>query len=93
MTKDLLVKPDGTQGKVHHITPESAGWGYVGFSLYHLKPGDFAAEETGDREVILVLVEGKAEIEAAGQEWGILGARQSVWERTPPHALYVPCPF
>ena len=53
----LLCKPFGTRGKVHQITPESAGWRYVGFSLY-LKAGDHASEETGDREVILVMVEG-----------------------------------
>ena len=59
---DLLRKPFGTRGKVHQITPESAGWRYVGFSLYRLKAGDTAAEATGDREVILVIVEGKAAI-------------------------------
>ena len=71
---DLLKKPFGKRGKVHQITPESAGWRYVGFSLYHLKAGDKAAEVTGDREVILVLVEGKAAITGAGQDWGVLGA-------------------
>ena len=50
----LLCKPFGTRGKVHQITPESACWRYVGFSLYHLKAGDHASEETGDREVILL---------------------------------------
>ena len=56
---DLLRKPFGTRGEVHRITPQSAGR-YVGFSLYHLKEGDIAAEATGDREVILVMIEGKA---------------------------------
>ena len=87
---DLLRKPNGTSGKVHDITPESAGWGYVGFGLYRLQPGETAAEVTGDREVILVLVEGKAQIHAAGQDWGILGDRMDVFEKTPPHCLYVP---
>jgi len=87
---DLLVKPKGETGKVHEVTPENAGWRYVGFSLYHLQPGDSAAEATRDREAILVLVEGKANVNAAGQDWGEMGSRLSVWERTPPHALYVP---
>ena len=51
----LLCKPFGTRGKVHRITPESAGWRYVGFSLYHLKSGDHVSEDTGAREVILVM--------------------------------------
>ncbi|WP_459167133.1 5-deoxy-glucuronate isomerase [Loktanella agnita] len=45
--------PTGTHGKVHQITPESAGWRYVGFFLYRLRPGETAAEMTGNREVIL----------------------------------------
>lgn len=87
---DLLVKPSGTSGKVHDVTPASAGWGYVGFGLYRLQPGEVAAEVTGGTEVILVLVEGKARIEAAGQDWGEMGERMDVFEKTPPHCLYVP---
>ena len=87
---DLLRKPLGVSGKVHDITPESAGWGYVGFGLYRLKAGESVAEVTGSREVILVLVEGLAHIEAAGQDWGVMGARMDVFERTPPHCLYLP---
>lgn len=86
----LLRKPAGVRGKVHDITPESAGWGHVGFGLYRLEAGDRAAEVTGGREVILVLVEGKARIQAAGQDWGEMGARMDVFEKTPPHCLYVP---
>ncbi|NNE78875.1 MAG: 5-deoxy-glucuronate isomerase [Silicimonas sp.] len=87
---NLLRKPNGTSGKVHDITPEAANWGYVGFGLYRLSAGDMAAEATGDREVILVLVEGKARITASGQDFGEMGDRMSVFERTPPHCLYVP---
>jgi len=87
---NLLRKPNGTTGKVHDITPENAGWGYVGFGLYRLAAGEHVTEATGEHEVILVLVEGKANIKAAGQDWGELGDRMSVFERTPPHALYVP---
>ena len=87
---DLLRKPSGDRGKVHAITPDSAGWGHVGFSLYRLEPGDVAAEATGDREAILVLVEGRARITAAGQDWGDMGGRMDVFEKTPPHCLYVP---
>jgi 5-deoxy-glucuronate isomerase len=87
---DLLRKPFGAHGKVHEITPASAGWRYVGFSLYRLRPGEGAAEATGGREVILVIVEGKAAVTVAGKDWGILGGRMSVFEKTPPHCLYVP---
>jgi 5-deoxy-glucuronate isomerase len=69
----LLRHPTAKSGKVHEITPESAGWGYVGFTLYRLQPGERTAEATGDREVILVVVEGKARVTgrraATGARW------------------------
>ena len=86
----LLIKPSGTHGKVHDITPENAGWGYVGFGLYHLRAGEVAREATGGREVILVLVEGKAHVTGGGVDFGEMGERMSVFEKTPPHCAYVP---
>ena len=67
---DLLRKPTGTHGKVHDITPEDAGWRYVGFSLYRLRAGEQVSEATDNREVILVMVEGKAAINGAGPKAG-----------------------
>lgn len=86
----LLRVPFGTHGKVHDITPANAGWRYVGFSLYRLRAGDTASEATGEREVILVMIEGKARVQGAGQDWGTLGERMDVFEKTPPHCLYLP---
>lgn len=86
----LLRKPSGDSSQRHDITPENANWGYVGFELHDLAKGQSVEGETGDREIILVMVEGKAEVSAAGQDWGLLGERMSVFERTPPHCLYVP---
>lgn len=86
----LHIKPSGTTGKVHDITPQSAGWSYVGFGLYHLRKGEQATEPTGNTEVILVLIEGKAEIAAGDENFGELGDRMSVFEQIPPHCVYVP---
>ena len=93
---ELLRRPNGTNGKVHDITVSSAkgalspDWAFVGFGLYRLEPGQKVTELTGDREVILVLIEGKARVTGAGQDWGELGDRMSVFERKPPHCLYLP---
>lgn len=86
----LKRSPFGTHGKVHEITPQSAGWRYVGFSLYRLRKGETIGEATGNSEVIIVVVEGKARFNAAGKDWGELGERMNVFEKTPPHCLYVP---
>ena len=86
----LLRHPQGDRGKVHDVTPATAGWRYVGFGLYRLAPGESAAEPTGNAETILVLVEGKARLRAGETDFGELGQRLDVFEATPPHALYVP---
>ncbi|MCF6326649.1 MAG: 5-deoxy-glucuronate isomerase [Devosiaceae bacterium] len=87
---NLLRKPISESGKVHNISPKSADWDYVGFGLYHLKAGERVSEQTGPREVILVLVEGRAQISVAGQDFGELGQRMSVFERLPPACVYAP---
>jgi len=87
---ELLRKPFGTHGMVHHVTPANAGWRYLGFSLYRLRAGDVVGEATGETEVILVMVEGRARLSGAGQDWGELGDRLDVFEKTPPHSLYLP---
>ena len=87
---DLLRRPSGTSGKIHDITAKDAGWSYVGFGCHRLSPGDAVTEATGDREVIVVLVEGKARVRAGGADFGELGDRMDVFERTPPHCVYVP---
>lgn len=86
----LLRRPFGSHGKVHEITPQSAGWRYVGFNLYRLREGETVGEATGGMEAILVMVEGKARFTADGKDWGELGDRMDVFEKTPPHCLYVP---
>ncbi|MGR3794261.1 5-deoxy-glucuronate isomerase [Vannielia sp. SX4] len=93
---DLLRKPSGETGKIHEITianaktSKSPDWGYVGFSCYRLKAGESVSEATGDLEVILVMVEGKANISAAGEDFGEQGERMDVFEQTAPHCVYVP---
>jgi 5-deoxy-glucuronate isomerase len=90
MSSPLLRKPAAKTGKIHDITPESAEWKYVGFSLYNLAPGDDCAEFDAEMETILVLVEGKAEIQADRKNLGELGQRMSVFERIKPHCVYIP---
>jgi 5-deoxy-glucuronate isomerase len=86
---NLLVKPNGTEGHVTAVTPQNAGWTYVGFDLHRLKPGETVSAETGDREACLVWVSGKASASAAGKDFGSVGGRMSPFDG-PPHALYVP---
>jgi 5-deoxy-glucuronate isomerase len=74
---------------VHAITPASAGWSYVGFAVFDLAPGQALAQATAEREVCLVLLSGRAEASAGGQDFGSLGERASPFEGLP-WSLYVP---
>ncbi|RUM95876.1 5-deoxy-glucuronate isomerase [Pseudaminobacter arsenicus] len=86
----LLIRPEkGKQGRVIQVTPQSAGWTYVGFDLYRLQPGDTVSAETGEREVCLVFVTGRGTIHAAGTDLGSLGERMSPFEGKP-WAVYAP---
>jgi 5-deoxy-glucuronate isomerase len=87
----LLIHPgtpedDGTRLRV---TPESAGWGHVGFELLALEPGAVARRGTGDREVCLVAVHGTAHVRSAHGEWRDLGGRSTPFDG-PPDAAYLP---
>ncbi|MCO5073568.1 MAG: 5-deoxy-glucuronate isomerase [Rhizobiaceae bacterium] len=85
----LLVRPSSKSGRVAHVTPESAGWTYVGFDLWKLPAGEVASGETGEREVCLVFVTGKGAVTAGGQELGVLGDRSTPFEGKP-WSVYVP---
>ena len=83
---DLLLEnhaPDRA-GLVHRVTPESAKLGHVGFELYRLQPGQRLAAATGEREVCLVLVGGKARVQAGGQDFGEIGQRKGPFEDQKP---------
>ena len=85
----LLVKPQGRSGRVSHVTPETAGWTYVGFDLHRLQAGQTISGETGGNEVCLVFVTGKGKVKANGEDLGVLGERMSPFEGKP-WSVYVP---
>jgi 5-deoxy-glucuronate isomerase len=71
------------------VTPESAGWTYVGFEISRSPKGTTLGGNTGDRELCLVLVAGRAQVTAGGTDFGELGRRMSPFDG-PPAAVYVP---
>jgi 5-deoxy-glucuronate isomerase len=69
-----------------HVTPESAGWTYVGFEVVALdEPIEF---DTGDRELCLVVLSGSCEIRSEHGEWRI-GGRPHPFSGLP-DAAYLP---
>ncbi|HEX4768710.1 MAG TPA: 5-deoxy-glucuronate isomerase [Lichenihabitans sp.] len=87
----LLAHPKtpDAQGRVHHVTPASAGWTYVGFDAFDLADGRVIGSETGERELCIVMISGRAHVTAGPEDFGTIGERNSVFEGLP-WSVYVP---
>ena len=87
----LLVHPQAPDrdGFIQHITPASAGWSYVGFSVLELPPGKVVSRPTDSTEVCLVILTGRVRIHAGDKDFGLLGERQSVFDGLP-WSVYIP---
>ena len=86
---NLRLRPKGTTGQVHDITPATAGLTYVGFALHRLAESEVTGGESGAQELCLVLVSGKARMSVNGVDFGVIGERMSPFEGAP-WAVYVP---
>jgi 5-deoxy-glucuronate isomerase len=86
----LLVKADSRASEIVRVTPSSAGWRYVGFSAYRLEPGATLALDFPGREICVVVLAGRIDIETCGRRWQDVGRRMSVFEDEAPYAVYAP---
>ncbi|MGQ7244653.1 5-deoxy-glucuronate isomerase [Salinicola sp. V024] len=88
----LLVRPQepDSQGRILEVTPESAGWGHVGFRVHKLAKGEKISWQTGDREECVVLLTGRATIASGKEQWENIGDRMDVFEKKRPYAVYLP---
>jgi 5-deoxy-glucuronate isomerase len=86
----LLQRPNLTPGKsVHAITPQDAGWTYVGFEVVDLASGETLLRMGQGRELCIVMVSGQAEAGVGGKSLGIIGGRVSPFAGNP-SSLYAP---
>ncbi|RDJ21410.1 5-deoxy-glucuronate isomerase [Bosea caraganae] len=87
----LLIKPSAPDrdGRIHEVTPQTAGWDYVGFEVYRLTEGQELSRDTGSREVCIVLLSGTAAVRSGDREFGEIGGRASPFEPDP-WSFYVP---
>jgi len=89
---NLIVKPEqhADQTQLLSVTPESAAWTYVGFEVHRIVSGQSLRRVTGEQEVCLVLLSGRADVITLQATWNNIGKRMSVFERIPPYSVYVP---
>jgi 5-deoxy-glucuronate isomerase len=87
----LLVRshaPDG-DGTVLDITPESAGWKYVGFRVIRLAAGTGYNHVEDGREACLVVLTGTVSVMAGGESFEDIGGRRTVFDGAAT-SVYVP---
>jgi 5-deoxy-glucuronate isomerase len=72
------------------VTPEQAGWDFVGFSAHRLADGETLKVDTGAREYCIVVLAGTVTVTAGSQAWPAIGERRSVFDDSAPYAVYVP---
>jgi 5-deoxy-glucuronate isomerase len=88
----LRVRPTApdAEGRVLAVTPESAGWKYVGFEVRRLAAGQQVALTAAGKETCVVVLTGTADVHVGDLSFPGLGGRKSVFEDAPPGAVYAP---
>jgi 5-deoxy-glucuronate isomerase len=90
MVSPLLAKAAPSGREIVNVTPERAGWTYVGFRAVRLATGESETVQTGDRELCLVVLTGTVDVRVNGQSYTGLGKRDSVFDDQGPASIYVP---
>ncbi|MGB7410286.1 5-deoxy-glucuronate isomerase [Sphingopyxis granuli] len=87
----LLVHPHSPagDGTVLDITPESAGWKYVGFRVVRLAAAASYNRVEDGREACVVVLTGTVSIMAGGESFENIGGRQTVFDGAAT-SVYVP---
>ena len=86
----LLVKAQREGRSIVEVTPKSAGWKYVGFAAYRLRPGETVALAGDGLERCIIVLSGTVTIRAGSDAWNEIGGRASVFEDRSPYAVYLP---
>ena len=89
--ENLLIRSDSSVDleQFVEVTPENAGWNTISFQARRLRAGRQWSFQTGDHELVLVILSGILSVVSNCGEWSQLGQRSSVFGG-PPYALYLP---
>jgi 5-deoxy-glucuronate isomerase len=87
---NLLIKPKKNSEEIVRVTPETAGWHYVSFSVYLLAAGESLTLFEDAKELCVVVLTGTVSAKTDGLAWEEIGGRKSVFEDAVPSAVYLP---
>lgn len=87
---DLLLNPTADSGRTVDTANAAEPLEYVRFQHRKLTQGESFADNSGDHELCLVLLSGKATVRGGDQTFEAIGNRMSVFEQVTPYAVYLP---
>lgn len=89
--EQLQINPQSPDqdGRVHHVTPETANWEYTSFDVHRVDEGHCLSGRNEDREICAVVISGAAKLTVDGQLLGETDIRPSPFDGRP-WALYAP---
>src|SRR5579863_3777872 len=88
-SKLLVPARQSSDGVRHEITPQSAGWTYVGFESREIGAGKHSALNTGTNEVCVVVLSGRVRVTTGEFDSGMIGERADVFSGLP-WSVYLP---
>jgi len=78
-----------SMGRIVAVDPASAGWEYLDFAAYRLAPGEATFRVASDRELLVIVLEGRASVRSGDRDFGIVGSRTSVFDGPPPPVILI----
>ncbi|QYY34335.1 5-deoxy-glucuronate isomerase [Ruficoccus sp. ZRK36] len=84
-----LIKTPAADGFNRIFDIGEKGMAMTGFGLLKLAPGEDWSVNSGEKELVLVVLGGTCNAEAGGKDFGVIGARKDVFSGDP-YTLYIP---
>ena len=79
----------GPDGLIVAVDAASAGWEFTDLSVYRLRPGQRVTRPADDHERLVLVLEGRADVQSGDRRFGIVGSRTTVFDGPPPPVILV----
>jgi 5-deoxy-glucuronate isomerase len=88
-TSKLWVPPDFSQLEYQRVTPQSANWEHLSFAARRMQAAQEWESETGENELVLVVLGGTCQVTSNLGNWQDVGRRENVFCGMP-YTLFLP---
>jgi 5-deoxy-glucuronate isomerase len=89
MTLLRRATPPAADGAIQRIDPFSVGWDWVDMAVHRLARGQAIERNADDRERLVLVIEGRANVAIDGETLGLQGSRETVFDGPPAPVVLV----